>query len=92
MNLHPFGPLPPVSPLTLGGGGLGMVWGAATFDECVATVHAAVGAGIGGHLRYSRAFFLAVQVDSSARWAVCRTAGQLRRRALQPADAPPKDS
>ena len=32
--------------LTLGGGGLGMVWGATTFDECVATVHAAVAAGI----------------------------------------------
>jgi aryl-alcohol dehydrogenase-like predicted oxidoreductase len=35
-----------VSRLTLGGGGLGMVWGETTFDECVATVHAAVGAGI----------------------------------------------
>jgi len=46
MKLHPLGPLPPVSTLTLGGGGLGMVWGATTFDECVATVHAAVGAGI----------------------------------------------
>jgi hypothetical protein len=30
MKLHPFGPLPPVSILTLGGGGLGMVWGATT--------------------------------------------------------------
>ena len=38
--------LPPVSPLTLGGGGLGMLWGPTTFDECVATVHAAVDAGI----------------------------------------------
>src|SRR5450631_3257989 len=46
MKLHPFGLLPPVSILTLGGGGLGMVWGATTFDECVATVHAAVGARI----------------------------------------------
>jgi aryl-alcohol dehydrogenase-like predicted oxidoreductase len=46
MQLHPFGALFPVSTLTLGGGGLGMLWGATTFDECVATVHAAVSAGI----------------------------------------------
>jgi len=41
-----FGKLPPVSVLTLGGGGLGMVWGETAFEECVATVHAAVAAGI----------------------------------------------
>jgi aryl-alcohol dehydrogenase-like predicted oxidoreductase len=46
MQQHPFGPLPPVATLTLGGGGLGMLWGPTTFDECVATVHAAVAAGI----------------------------------------------
>jgi aryl-alcohol dehydrogenase-like predicted oxidoreductase len=46
MQLHSFGPLAPVSTLTLGGGGLGMLWGTTTFDECVATVHAAVEAGI----------------------------------------------
>jgi aryl-alcohol dehydrogenase-like predicted oxidoreductase len=46
MQHHAFGPLPAVSILTLGGGGLGMLWGATTFDECVATVHAAVAAGI----------------------------------------------
>jgi len=46
MNLHPFGPLFPVSTLTLGGGGLGMLWGATTFEECVATVHEAVARGI----------------------------------------------
>lgn len=46
MERQPFGHLPPVSILTLGGGGLGMLWGATTFDECVATVHAAVEAGI----------------------------------------------
>lgn len=46
MQTHPFGRLGPVSALTLGGGGLGMLWGATTFDECVATVHAAVDAGI----------------------------------------------
>jgi aryl-alcohol dehydrogenase-like predicted oxidoreductase len=46
MQQHHFGKLPRVSTLTLGGGGLGMLWGQTTFDECVATVHAAVAAGI----------------------------------------------
>ncbi len=46
MQRHTFGSLFPVSTLTLGGGGLGMLWGETTFDECVATVHAAVAAGI----------------------------------------------
>jgi len=46
MRQHAFGPLPPVSTLTLGGGGLGMLWGQTTFEECVATVKAAVDAGI----------------------------------------------
>ena len=47
MKQHSFGPLPPVSTLTLGGGGLGTAAGrATTVDECVATVHAAVAAGI----------------------------------------------
>ena len=46
MKLHTFGKLFPVSTLTLGGGGLGMLWGQTTFDECVATVHAALHAGI----------------------------------------------
>ena len=46
MEQHSFGSLPPVSTLTLGGGGLGMLWGETTVDECVATVHAAVAAGI----------------------------------------------
>jgi aryl-alcohol dehydrogenase-like predicted oxidoreductase len=46
MQTNSFGPLPPVSVLTLGGGGLGMLWGPTTFEECVATVHAAVDAGI----------------------------------------------
>jgi aryl-alcohol dehydrogenase-like predicted oxidoreductase len=41
-----FGQLGQVSELTLGGGGLGMLWGPTTFDECVATVSAAVGTGI----------------------------------------------
>jgi aryl-alcohol dehydrogenase-like predicted oxidoreductase len=46
MKQHKFGRLWPVSTLTLGGGGLGMLWGPTTFDECVATVHDAVAAGI----------------------------------------------
>src|SRR5271157_4922365 len=46
MQQHSFGRLWPVSALTLGGGGLGMVWGETTFDECVATVHDAVAAGV----------------------------------------------
>jgi aryl-alcohol dehydrogenase-like predicted oxidoreductase len=46
MQQHGFGRLAPVSALTLGGGGLGMLWGETTFEECVATVHAAVAAGI----------------------------------------------
>jgi aryl-alcohol dehydrogenase-like predicted oxidoreductase len=46
MKQHSFGPLPPVSILTLGGGGLGMLWGKTTTEECVATVHDAVAAGI----------------------------------------------
>src|SRR5690242_19257259 len=46
MHTREFGSLPPVSALTLGGGGLGMLWGTTSFDECIATVHAAVEAGI----------------------------------------------
>ena len=46
MQQQSFGRLWPVSALTLGGGGLGMVWGETTFAECVATVHDAVAAGI----------------------------------------------
>jgi len=46
MQQHSFGGLWPVSALTLGGGGLGMVWGETTFEECLATVHDAVAAGI----------------------------------------------
>lgn len=46
MKRHPFGSLFPVSTLTLGGGGLGMLWGQTTFEECIATVHTAVAAGI----------------------------------------------
>ena len=46
MNTHPFGRLAPVSVLTLGGGGLGQLWGPTTREECVATVRAAVDAGI----------------------------------------------
>lgn len=46
MQQRTLGPLGPVSALTLGGGGLGQLWGETTREECVATVKAAVDAGI----------------------------------------------
>lgn len=46
MRTRTFGGLGDVTELTLGGGGLGQVWGETTRDEAVATVHAAVDAGI----------------------------------------------
>ena len=46
MNYRPLGPLGPVSALTLGGGGLGQVWGETTREEAIATVREAVDAGI----------------------------------------------
>ena len=46
MQQRQLGKLWPVSSLTLGGGGLGQLWGATTRKECVATVHAAIEAGI----------------------------------------------
>src|SRR5579859_2229932 len=46
MQTVTLGPLANVSRLTLGGGGLGRIWGETTLDEAIATVHAAVDAGI----------------------------------------------
>ena len=46
MRPRPFGGLGLVSALTLGGGGLGQVWGPTTREECVATVREAVESGI----------------------------------------------
>lgn len=46
MNNRMLGSLWPVSPLTLGGGGLGQLWGPTDRDEAVATVQAAVAGGI----------------------------------------------
>ena len=46
MRQRPFGRLGMVSALSLGGGGLGQVWGPTTRDECVATVREAVDSGI----------------------------------------------
>ena len=46
MQTIPLGPLSNVSRLTLGGGGLGALWGETSLEEAVATVHAAVDAGI----------------------------------------------
>jgi aryl-alcohol dehydrogenase-like predicted oxidoreductase len=46
MEMRKLGSLWPVSALTLGGGGLGQIWGKTDRGEAVATVHAAVDAGI----------------------------------------------
>lgn len=46
MQTVTLGPMANVSRLTLGGGGLGRGWGETTLEEAVATVHAAVEAGI----------------------------------------------
>jgi len=46
MKRNSFGPLGKVSALTLGGGGIGQAWGETGRDECVATIHAAIDAGI----------------------------------------------
>jgi aryl-alcohol dehydrogenase-like predicted oxidoreductase len=46
MRTVTLGPLENVSRLTLGGGGLGQLWGETTHEEAIATVHAAVDAGI----------------------------------------------
>ena len=46
MQQRPFGKLGMASALTLGGGGLGRVWGATTREECVATVREAVESGV----------------------------------------------
>jgi aryl-alcohol dehydrogenase-like predicted oxidoreductase len=46
MQTRRLGRLWPVSALTLGGGGVGQLWGPTTRDECIATVRAAVDSGI----------------------------------------------
>ena len=46
MQKRNFGSLGPVSALTLGGGGIGQVWGPTTREESVATVREAVDSGI----------------------------------------------
>ncbi|HEY2177631.1 MAG TPA: aldo/keto reductase [Caulobacteraceae bacterium] len=46
MKLTTLGTLDGVSRLTLGGGGLGRIWGETSIDEAVATVHAALEGGI----------------------------------------------
>lgn len=46
METRQLGRLWPVSALTLGGGGIGQLWGPTTREECIATVHAAVDSGI----------------------------------------------
>lgn len=46
MKTAPLGSLGEVSRLTLGGGGIGLIWGPTSRDEAIATLHAAVDAGI----------------------------------------------
>jgi aryl-alcohol dehydrogenase-like predicted oxidoreductase len=46
METARLGPFDDVSRLTLGGGGIGQLWGETTVDEALATVHAALDAGI----------------------------------------------
>jgi aryl-alcohol dehydrogenase-like predicted oxidoreductase len=46
MNIREFKPFTKVSALTLGGGGIGQVWGETTPDESIQTVHAALNYGI----------------------------------------------
>jgi aryl-alcohol dehydrogenase-like predicted oxidoreductase len=46
MEQRPFGTLDEISCLTLGGGGIGQVWGSTTRGEAIATVREAVDAGI----------------------------------------------
>ena len=46
MQTRMLGQLWPVSALTLGGGGVGQLWGPTTRDECIATVRCAIDSGI----------------------------------------------
>ena len=46
MRTTTLGPLTDISRLTLGGGGIGQIWGETSRDEAMATLHAAVEAGI----------------------------------------------
>src|SRR5580658_8189346 len=46
MKRNEFGPLGKTSRLTLGGGGIGLIWGPSTRDEAVATIKAALDGGI----------------------------------------------
>jgi aryl-alcohol dehydrogenase-like predicted oxidoreductase len=46
MNTNDFGAIGKVSRLTLGGGGIGLIWGTSTRDEAVATIKAALDGGI----------------------------------------------
>jgi aryl-alcohol dehydrogenase-like predicted oxidoreductase len=46
MRTTALGPIANVSRITLGGGGLGAIWGPTTAEEAVATVHAAIDGGV----------------------------------------------
>ena len=46
MKQNAFGPLGTVSALTLGGGGIGLLWGPSSREEAIGTLHAAIDGGI----------------------------------------------
>jgi aryl-alcohol dehydrogenase-like predicted oxidoreductase len=46
MQTNPLGPFPSISRLTLGGGGLGQLWGETDRDEAIATLKAAIDGGV----------------------------------------------
>lgn len=46
MNINTLGSIGPVSALTLGGGGIGLVWGPSNREEAIATIQAAIDGGI----------------------------------------------
>jgi len=66
MEKRAFGKLGKISCLTLGGGGIGQVWGATSRDEAIATLREAVEAGI-TFLDVAQATAAAKPSSSSAR-------------------------
>ena len=60
MRTTTLGPLTNISRLTLGGGGIGQIWGETSRDEAVATLHAALDAGI-------------TVIDSAPMYGACET-------------------
>ena len=72
MQNSKLGPFADVSRLTLGGGGLGLGWGASSEEEAVATVHAALDAGIN-------------MLDTAPMYGVCEAVIAVALRGVLPA-------